>query len=251
MMESSKIIVFDLDQTLAESKMPLDPEMADLLKRLIKIRKVAVISGASLDQFRKQFLQYLNCQESDLKNLYLMPTGGAVLYKYEKDWISVYRYDFSKEDKKKITDAFEDTFRETDYKNPDKIFGELIQDRDSSMTFSALGNDAPFELKEHWDSDQKKRTILVEKLSSKLPDFSVKIGGTTSIDITKRGIDKAFGVLELMKFLGYNKSDVFYVGDAFYPQGNDTSIISTGIRYEWVKGGVKDTKKLLSEFLLK
>ena len=42
-----KLAVFDLDGTLAESKSPLDPEMADLIDRLLNVVKVAVISGGS------------------------------------------------------------------------------------------------------------------------------------------------------------------------------------------------------------
>jgi len=39
-----KLIVFDLDGTLAESKSPLDAEMGILLSSLIGVVKVAVIS---------------------------------------------------------------------------------------------------------------------------------------------------------------------------------------------------------------
>ena len=40
-----KLIVFDLDGTLAESKSSLDGEMAVLLRDLLGIVKVAIISG--------------------------------------------------------------------------------------------------------------------------------------------------------------------------------------------------------------
>ena len=46
-----KLIVFDLDGTLAESKASLDAEMAALLNRLLEIVKVAVISGGDWPQF--------------------------------------------------------------------------------------------------------------------------------------------------------------------------------------------------------
>ena len=51
-----KLIVFDLDGTLAESKSPLDTEMSSLLHDLLRIVKVAVISGGDWVQFEKQLL---------------------------------------------------------------------------------------------------------------------------------------------------------------------------------------------------
>ncbi|MDB2497399.1 hypothetical protein N9X25_09665 [Verrucomicrobiales bacterium] len=48
-----KLIVFDLDGTLAESKSPLDEEMAALLCLLLSLIKVAIISGGDWTQFKK------------------------------------------------------------------------------------------------------------------------------------------------------------------------------------------------------
>jgi phosphomannomutase len=53
------LIIFDLDGTLAESKLPLDAEMAALLARLLEVVKVAVISGGAWAQYEKQVLSHL------------------------------------------------------------------------------------------------------------------------------------------------------------------------------------------------
>jgi len=71
-----KLIVFDLDGTLAESKSPLDAEMAKLLPVLMGIVKVAVISGGNWPQFEKQVLANLPHDER-LNNLSLLPTCGT------------------------------------------------------------------------------------------------------------------------------------------------------------------------------
>ena len=47
-----KLIVYDLDGTLAESKSSLDAEMAARLHDLLGIVKVAVISGGDWPQFQ-------------------------------------------------------------------------------------------------------------------------------------------------------------------------------------------------------
>ena len=54
-----KLIVFDLDGTLADSKSAVDPEMSGLLHDLLGIVKVAVISGGGWPQFEKQFVSNL------------------------------------------------------------------------------------------------------------------------------------------------------------------------------------------------
>jgi HAD superfamily hydrolase (TIGR01484 family) len=63
-----------------------------------------------------------------------------------------------------------------------------------------------------------------------LPEFEVRIGGTTSIDVTKKGIDKAFGVLRIIERLHIDKEDVVFVGDALFEGGNDYAVKSLGIR---------------------
>ena len=65
-----KLIVFDLDGTLAASKSPIDQEMAGLLTGLLRVARVAFISGANWPQFEKQVLA--NLPSSDhLKKLTL------------------------------------------------------------------------------------------------------------------------------------------------------------------------------------
>jgi hydroxymethylpyrimidine pyrophosphatase-like HAD family hydrolase len=79
------LVVFDLDGTLAESKSPIDAEMANLLDSLLGIVKVAVISGGAWRQFEQQILAHLSHGEG-LKNLSLLPTSGTKFYQYESDW---------------------------------------------------------------------------------------------------------------------------------------------------------------------
>ncbi|OGZ11876.1 MAG: hypothetical protein A3D67_00345 [Candidatus Lloydbacteria bacterium RIFCSPHIGHO2_02_FULL_51_22] len=248
-MENAKIVAFDLDQTLAESKMPLDTEMSGLLCALLAVKKVAVISGASFAQFQKQFLENLSCSAGALENLYLLPTNGASLYKYTGGWVCVYEHNLTTEEKQKIFDAFEKVFAQTGFIKPEKIYGTLVEDRETQLTFSGLGSDAPLALKEGWDPRHEKRDVLAAALRKELPGFTVSIGGATSIDVTREGIDKAFGLTELLRTLGYMPKEAFYVGDALFPGGNDASVIPLGIPYKYVEGGVKDTKAFLRAFL--
>lgn len=250
-MKSAEVIVFDLDQTLTESKAPLDLEMSALLGELLKVKKVAVISGASYEQFEKQFLKHLSPTPEILKNLYLLPTNGASLYEYRSGWEIVYHHELSEKDKKKIFETFEEVFAEIGFEKPKIIYGRLIEDRGAQITFSGLGSEAPLSIKEKWDKDFSKRKILAESLQRKLPEFSIGIGGATSIDVTLKGINKAYGLKELMRYLGYGEGQVFYIGDAFFPGGNDSSVISLDIPYQSVEGKVENTKKIIRRIISK
>ena len=95
-----KLIVFDLDGTLAESKSSLDTEMSALLNDLLSIVKVAVISGGDWTQFEKQLLSNFPHDER-LKNMSLLPTCGTKFFQYTGDWKKKYSEDFTRRKKKK------------------------------------------------------------------------------------------------------------------------------------------------------
>src|SRR5690242_11669686 len=101
-----KLIVFDLDGTLAESKSAIDVEMAKILDSLLRVAKVAIISGGDWPQFEKQVLANL-FSTSKLKNLFILPTCGTKFYSYkgEKGWKKLYSEDFTDAEKKKITES--------------------------------------------------------------------------------------------------------------------------------------------------
>jgi len=96
-----KLVVFDLDGTLAKSKSSLDAEMATLLNKLLLFVKVAVISGGDWTQFQEQVLLHL-ANDERLKNLSLLPTCGTQFYRYDSEWKKLYSEDFTSEQKSKI-----------------------------------------------------------------------------------------------------------------------------------------------------
>src|SRR3989344_7947468 len=178
-----ELITFDIDGTLTRSKLPLDEKMAALLCQLMSKYKVAIISGASYEQFKWQILGPLVCQREKIQNLYLLPVDGTVFCSYHDGWQCQYDAPLSTEEKERIKTAFGNIFEESGFENPDKIYGELVEDRGAQLNFSALGQEAPIELKEKWDPDNQKRERIVRVLKRALPSFSIRIGGTTSIEI--------------------------------------------------------------------
>ena len=221
-----KLIVFDLDGTLAESKSSLDAEMATLLSSLLGIVRVAIISGGAWPQFEKHVLANLPHDES-LKHLFLIPTHGTKFYQYKTGWEKLYSEDFTAGEKEKIIDSLKKAIGLAGFKF-EKLWGEQIEDRGSQITWSALGQQAPLEEKKKWDPDFAKRKKIKAILDPFIPEFSVGLGGTTSIDVTKPGIDKAYGIGKLRDTLGITIAEMIYIGDALFAGGNDYPARKTG-----------------------
>jgi phosphomannomutase len=222
-----KLIVFDLDGTLAESKSSLDAEMAGILHDLLGIVKVAIISGGDWPQFEKQLLSNLPHDEC-LANLSLLPTCGTKFFEYKSDWKKLYSEDFTAGEKEKIICSLKKAVAEAGFK-VEKVWGEAIEDRGSQITFSALGQQAPLKEKDKWDPDYAKRKKIKAILDPLIPGFSVRMGGATSIDVTKPGIDKAYGIKKLRDLLGISLKEMIFIGDALFPGGNDYPAEEAGV----------------------
>jgi phosphomannomutase len=222
-----KLIVFDLDGTLAESKSSIDAEMSALLYDLLGIVKVAVISGGAWPQFEKQVLSNLPHDER-LANLSLLPTCGTKFFHYAGEWKKNYSEDFTVDEKEKIVGSLKKVVGESGFK-AEKVWGEVIEDRGSQITFSALGQQAPLEEKKIWDPDFTKRKKIKTALDNCIPEFSVRLGGTTSVDVTKPGIDKAYGIRKLRDTLDIAIHEMIFIGDALFPGGNDYPAKEAGV----------------------
>ena len=215
-----KLVAFDLDGTLAASKQALEADMAEALADLLGVADVAVISGGNWPQFDKQVASRLPAR-ADRSRLWLMPTTGTKLYTYRDGaWGAVYAELFPDDEKKAIVTAFDDSLKATGF-TPEKSWGERIEDRGSQITFSALGQQAPLDAKEKWDPDHAKRKKIQADLRKRLPGLAINIGGTTSIDVTRVGVDKAYGLKKLSKESGVALDAMLFLGDAIFPGGND------------------------------
>jgi phosphomannomutase len=200
--------------------------MATLLTGLLRVAKVAVISGGDLPQFQSQLVAHLP-QDEILAKLSLLPTCGTRFYTYENGWHKLYSEDLSDAQKQKITRALNDAVAKAGF-TAERTWGPLVEDRESQITFSALGQQAPLEAKKGWDPDFAKRKAIKALLDVSLPDFSVRLGGSTSIDVTLPGIDKAYGIRKLRDVLHIDIAEMLYVGDALFPGGNDYPARETG-----------------------
>ena len=236
MLSGKKVVAFDLDGTLAGSKLPLMPEMARLLCGLASKVKVIIISGGSFSQFKNQVLPGLVAAAPKsggiLGNIILMPTCGSQCFDYGETsggWELSYLEPFPEKLKIRVLAALNEVISSGRHDIPEKVYGDHIEDRQTQITLSALGQRAPIEEKAIWDPDSLKRQKIKEELELKVPEVQILIGGTTSVDILPKGFDKATGLKKFLKKVDLQISDMLFVGDAVFPGGNDYSPLEAGI----------------------
>lgn len=256
-LKPKEVIVFDLDGTVAPTKAPMDKQMAALITRLLAVKRVVIIGGGKYGIFKTQFLQRLTAPKLLLKNLFLFPATATSFYRYDSGWKKIYALRLTKKEKNDVQKAFRGVFEEVGYKRPQKTYGRVIEDRGTQITFSALGQDVVaalgarrgVPLKEKWSRQNRAiKMNIARRLAKLLPDLEVHAAGFTSIDITKKGIDKAYGLEQVAKRLRVEIKNMLFVGDAIFPGGNDYAVARTGVDYVPVKGPA-ETKEIIRALL--
>lgn len=236
-MNDHKLIAFDLDDTLAPSKSPLDDRMASILRRLLDVSEVCVISGGQIAQFRSQVIERLDGASADqLARLHLMPTCGTQYFRYLGGaWVQVYAQNLAENERERAMHVLETVARRFGYWE-ERTWGPILEDRGSQVTFSALGQSAPVEAKMKWDPTGAKKNDLRDAVQEMLPDLEVRSGGSTSIDITRSGIDKAYGMRRLSEVTGLGLDEMLFIGDRLDEHGNDYPVKLLGVECVPVDG---------------
>jgi phosphomannomutase len=244
-----RLVAFDLDDTLAPSKSPVDPRMADLLVQLLGVVEVCVISGGQFGQFESQLVDNLPLDHPEaLAKMHLMPTCGTQYYLHQQgEWVQQYAENLTDAQKQAALAAVESEAKRLGFWESE-TWGPILEDRGSQITFSALGQAAPVDAKKLWDPTGEKKNTLRAAVQQHLPDLEVRSGGSTSIDITRRGIDKAYGMARLAELTGVPFEQMLFVGDRLDPDGNDFPVIALGIPTRAVEGW-EDTAAVVEEFL--
>jgi len=237
----ARLIAFDLDDTLAPSKSPLDPRMGAVLARLLEAVPVCVISGGQFGQFETQLIAGLESAASAQQasfgfgRLHLMPTCGTQYYRWsDTEWKQQYAETLSPEESAAAIAAVEEEARRLGLWEPAnpgaQVWGPVIEDRGTQITFSALGQEAPVEAKKAWDPTNEKKNALAAAVQARVPGLEVRSGGSTSVDITRKGIDKAYGMRRLTELSGIALDQMAFVGDRLDRDGNDYPVLALGVR---------------------
>ncbi len=248
-MPHPRLVAFDLDDTLAPSKSAIDPRIGDLLVALAEKVDVAIISGGQLAQFTAQVVDRLpDASPEALSRLHLLPTCGTQYYRVTPDGIvTVYAHALTDDEKTRALTAVEEEAKRLGVWESE-TWGDILEDRGSQITFSALGQRAPLDAKTAWDPTGAKKNALRGAVAERIPDLEVRSGGSTSVDITQRGIDKAYGMRQLAEQTGIPLDDMLFVGDRLDPDGNDYPVLAMGVECHAVDGW-EDTADYLEDLI--
>lgn len=244
-----RLVAFDLDDTLAPSKTAIDPRMGSLLLVLLERVDVCIISGGQYGQFSAQVLENLPGATADaLGRLHLMPTCGTQYYRHQEGaWAQIYAQNLTEDEKERALAAVEGEARALGYWESE-TWGPILEDRGSQITFSALGQAAPVAEKTAWDPTGVKKNTLREAVAALIPDLEVRSGGSTSVDITRQGIDKAYGMTRLAELTGITLDEMLFVGDRLDESGNDYPVKALGVDCVAVEGW-HDTAEFLDTLI--
>ncbi|RSX53998.1 haloacid dehalogenase [Bifidobacterium goeldii] len=216
----ARVVAFDLDNTLAVSKQPMLPDMADRFTQLTCLTPTAIITGGRWELVVSQILDVLG-ERANRANLHLMPTSGSSYYRWNgHTWQCEYARTLSEADRAAAIASLTRRAHEQGIW-PDHPYGEPIEDRGSQITFSALGQKASAEAKRAWDPDDVKKQRLVAAVAADLPRLHVRAGGYTSVDVSEGNVDKAYAVRQLAQQVGSTPEQIVFIGDRMTPGGND------------------------------
>ena len=157
------------------------------------------------------------------------PAGQTALD--PQNWEQVYNYPLETAEIAKIEQALEQAARELNLWEEQQLAAgdEIIENRGSQVTFSALGQKAGTEAKYAWDPDHAKRDQIAARAKELAPEFDYEVAGTTSINVFRPGTNKQFGMTHMMQELDVTKDDILYFGDMTQPGGNDYPVVAMGI----------------------
>jgi phosphomannomutase len=248
LVDSVDLVAFDLDDTLAPSKSSLPPRMAALFAELLAVVQVCVISGGQFGQFESQLIAGLPPRATPLfGRLHLLPTCGTQYYRYEDGWRQQYAENLTAAQKASALSVVETCAKQLGLWES-HTWGPILEDRGSQITFSALGQDAPVDAKKAWDPRGTKKEALRSAAAALLPELEVRSGGSTSIDITRKGIDKAYGMRKLADLTHIPIDRMVFVGDRLDEGGNDYPVKATGVR-TYAVAGWRDTADFVADFI--
>ncbi len=244
-MTTPALVAFDLDDTLAPSKGAISTRIADQLLALLDRVDVAIISGGNEQQFRSQVIAQIDAADARaVARLHLLPTCGTRYLRHDgSDFVPLYAHDLSDDEKQAALLALREEAERLGLWES-APWGDILEDRGSQITFSALGQKAPRDAKHAWDPTGAKREALRAAVAPRLPGLEVRSGGSTSIDITRAGIDKAYGMRKLAEHTGIPLESMLFYGDRLDEGGNDYPVRALGVPSVAVDGWEDTAEKL-------
>jgi hypothetical protein len=205
-----KHLFFDMDGTLTPSRSKIDPKMKELLASLPAT--VAVISGSHNDQMDFQVDHFPVIRMGQNGNHVIHPELGVL-------WFDT----LTEDEKEEIMEHANTIWAACDHNVPDE--NDIFEDRGSQISLSLYGHHADPALKKAFDGDFSKRKALLERFPFESDHIDVKLGGSTCLDYFRKGKHKGYNIARFIEYMGWDKNECIFFGDALFSGGNDETVI--------------------------
>ena len=211
------IFAADVDDTVCPSTRPVEPELARQLVRIQALGySLIFISGSTVPQIEEQLGRRLG-----VEHILLGATGTHAVAHDGQQGRELYREELPADLRHKVLNAYRDLVQRHGIQ-PATSEADQLQDRGTQLTLSAIGRHAPEAAKRSFDPDGSRRRAWISELKAVLGDsVDLHVGGTTSIDATAPGVDKAWGLKRYLASSGRAGETIIYFGDQLSPGGND------------------------------
>ena len=254
--ENKKVIIADVDDTICDSCQQISFEMADQIDLMIsRGYSFAFISGTKSVDLVKMISSRVKGEHHILGTTGTNYTFVKSLDLKDENNLSndrnkeIYNYNFNTEEKIEIICALERLIKEYNIESLTTKEDQL-QDRESQITLSAIGRNAPLELKASFDPDCNKRFEWMKFLKNFLSEdkYDIRAGGTTSLDVTRKGLDKEWGIRKFAENKDIKLNEVLFFGDKLHQGGNDypAKRIVDCIKVKCPEDTLKELKKICS-----
>jgi phosphomannomutase len=224
-----RVVICDLDGTLADSKVPGEPAMLRVIERLLDDMDVGIISGGRRRLIDYQVVSRLELTPERRTRLHLLPASGTRYLRWRgDDWQTLVDEPLSADAVTRAESVLAEVSQELGFWEQDPA-GAVMDDRGGQLTYSVLGQEAASEAKKAWDPDGSRKDRIIELAQPRLPDLLVSAGKSTSIDVTRLGYDKGFGVAAVLTELDVQPQQALFIGDRLDAGGNDRPVLRTGV----------------------
>ena len=218
--KAKKLLCFDLDATLTEHRMPLEPAARELMEKLCEKYDVVMMAAGNCPRVYKQMGNF----PVPIVGNYGMQESAIVDGEFR-----IIREDTAPADTAfflKWCQYFREKYGYTSYS------GDPVEFHASGMvTFGLMGTAPDKYEKLKFDPDKAKRRAMYPEVLKVFKNYAVYIGGSTSFDFTPAQYNKFDAALRYAHEHGYCLDDCLFVGDDIDDGGGDSHIRLYGMDY--------------------
>lgn len=238
-----KLLLFDVDGTLAKSTLKIKKEM---IEKLIELKNkgytLSIVGGGTYEH-----IIYQINKENEILFNYIFSENGLVTYKngelYHKNDIKL---ELGENLIQKVINYILIYIAnlELPYKR-----GSFILFRTGMLYITPIGSNCSKEEREFfidYDSKNKVREKMIKDLLNKFKNenIDVKMGGAIGIGLHPKGWDKSY-ILDLLDLKKYEK--IYFYGDRCEPNGNDYPLYSNNLINGYYVKNPEHTYQLLNK----